>query len=153
MILDDTYNAAPESVQAALDTLVLLPGKRKVAVLGDMRELGRFSAPAHRAVGRRAAECADVLLIVGAEARIIANEAAIPDVSRKSSVLPPERVFKFDDALSAGKALRRMIQKGDLILVKGSQAMRMERIVEEIMAHREDAGELLVRQDPEWKRK
>jgi len=153
VILDDTYNAAPESVQAALDTLLMLPGKRKIAVLGDMLELGRFGAHAHRAVGRRAAQCTDILVTVGAAARTIANEAVAQDVARDSATLPFDRVFKFDDAISAGKALRRMIQRGDLVLVKGSQAMRMERVVEEVMAHREDAGELLVRQEPEWKKK
>ena len=58
---------------------------------------------------------------------------------------------KFDDSVSAGKALKSLIKEGDLILVKGSQSMRMERVVEEIMTHPEMATELLVRQDEFWR--
>lgn len=151
-ILDDTYNAAPEAMRAALDTLKSLPGKRKIAVLGDMLEIGRFSEQAHRAVGDKAAEFVDLLFCVGPRAKFIADEAMTRGAERNARRLEHNQVFKFDDSESAGKALDPMIRSGDLIWVKGSQSMRMEKAVEEIMAHPERAGELLVRQEGYWKK-
>lgn len=144
-IIDDTYNAAPEAMRAALDTLKVLPGKRKIAVLGDMLEIGRFSEQVHRKIGDDAAKFCDLLFTVGPRAKFIADEAA-----RK---LKPEQIFKFDDSEEAGRALDPIIREGDLILIKGSQAMRMEKVVEEVMANPEEAGKLLVRQDNYWKKK
>ena len=152
-ILDDTYNASPEAMRAALDTLKSLPGKRKIAVLGDMLEIGRYTEQAHRAIGDRSAEFVDLLFCVGPRAKFIADEALTRGVERNARQLEPKQVFKFDDALSAGRALDPIIQEGDIILVKGSQAMRMEKAVEEIMAHPERAEELLVRQDEYWKKR
>lgn len=152
LILDDTYNAAPESTRAALETLRDLPGKRKIAVLGDMLELGRYSEQAHRAIGDCAAGFVDMLVAVGPRAKFIADEARTRGVEREARVLDSDRMMWCDDALSAGMALKQFIRGGDLILVKGSQAMRMEKVVEEVMAHPEQAGELLVRQDDYWKR-
>lgn len=152
-ILDDTYNAAPESMRAALATLKELPGRRKIAVLGDMLEIGEYSEQAHRAVGDRAAEFVDMLFTVGPRAKFIADEALTRGIEKNARRLLPEQVFKFDDSVSAGKALDPLIQEGDLILVKGSQAMRMEKVVFEIMAEPQRAAELLVRQDNYWKSK
>ncbi len=143
-ILDDTYNAAPESMRAALETLRALPGKRKIAVLGDMSELGRYTEHAHRAIGDLAAGFVDVLVCVGARAKFIADEAIQRGMLR-------ERVLTFDDSVSAGRALDPLIREGDLILIKGSQVMRMEKAVREIMAHPESAQILLVRQDEYWR--
>lgn len=143
-IIDDTYNAAPEAMRAALDTLKALPGRRKIAVLGDMLEIGRFSEQVHRTIGDRAAEFVDMLFCVGPRTKFIADESMARGVRH-------EQIFKFDDSESAGRALDPMIRPGDLILIKGSQSMRMEKVVEEIMAHPEQAGELLVRQEKHWK--
>lgn len=151
LVLDDTYNAAPESMRAALDTLKSLPAHRKVAVLGDMLEIGRYAEQAHRAIGDQAAEFVDLLLCVGPRAKFIAEEALTRGVEPHARRLMPGQVLKFDDSISAGKALDPLIREGDLILVKGSQAMRMERVVREVMAHPEKAEELLVRQDEYWK--
>lgn len=152
-IIDDSYNAALESMHAALDVLETLPAGRKIAVLGDMRELGRFSASAHRAVGERVAEFADILIVCGASARGIADAVSEPSVQRKSLRLEPGSVFRFTDSREAAQYLKTIIQRGDLVLVKGSQAMRMERVVEAVMAHPELAATLLARQEPGWKRK
>lgn len=144
LIIDDTYNAAPEAMRAALDTLKSLPGKRKIAVLGDMLEIGKYTEQAHRAIGDQAAGFTDLLFCVGPRAKFIVDEA-------RQRGMPGERIFIFDDSLSAGRGLESMIEEGDLILVKGSQGMRMERAVEQIMANPERAGELLVRQEGYWK--
>jgi len=148
-ILDDTYNASPESMRTALETLKSLPGKRKIAVLGDMLEIGKYTEQAHRAVGDQVAEFMDILFTVGPRAKFIADEA------RQNFALQnlDGPIFKYDDSFSAGRALDPLIKSGDLILVKGSQAMHMEKIVEEIMAHPEKAGELLVRQESWWQNK
>lgn len=139
-ILDDTYNAAPEAMRSALDTLKSLPGKRKIATLGDMLEIGRYAEEVHRAIGVQAAGFIDLLITVGPRAKFIAEETITRGI----------KTMKFDDPESAGKALDPLIQPGDLVLVKGSQSMRMEKAVREIMAQPEKAEELLVRQDEYW---
>ena len=134
-------------MQKALDTLVTLPGRRKIAVLGDMLEIGKYTETTHRAIGGRLPGVADILITVGVRAKFIAEEAlaVIKPMSR-------EKVMSFDDARSAGRALDSILRAGDLVLVKGSQGMRMEFVVEEIMAEPERAGELLVRQEEYWKK-
>lgn len=150
-ILDDTYNAAPEAMRSALDTLDTLPSTRKIAVLGDMLEIGRYTEQVHRTIGDKAAQFVDVLVTVGARAKFIADEALSGGVEHKQGHLSREKVLSFDDPVEAGRFLDRVIKPGDLILVKGSQYMRMEKVVEEIMAHPERASELLVRQEEYWK--
>lgn len=150
-ILDDTYNAAPESMRAALETLNMLPARRKIAALGDMLEIGQYTEQAHRAIGDRAADFVDLLFSVGPRAKFIADEAMIRGIEKDGRILKRDQVFMCDDAASAGRALDQLIREGDLILVKGSQGMRMERIVEEIMGEPERASELLVRQERHWK--
>lgn len=147
LILDDTYNAAPLSVKTALKILKELQAKggRKIAVLGDMRELGDFSEAAHREVGELAAGSVSVLFAVGKQARFIA-EQAIQKGMDKSSVLV------YNDVSEAGIKLEDVMQENDLVLIKGSQGMRMEKIVEEVMAEPQRAKELLVRQDESWKK-
>ncbi len=145
IIIDDTYNSSPAAALAALETLDAVQGKRKIAVLGDMLELGKYSADAHRAVGTRAAEVADRLVTIGIRARGI-GEAALDGGMRD------DRIFEYEHGESerAGKELRRAIKKGDVILVKGSQSMRMERTVFELMEEPQKAPEYLVRQEVEW---
>ncbi|MBI3420861.1 MAG: UDP-N-acetylmuramoyl-tripeptide--D-alanyl-D-alanine ligase [Candidatus Sungbacteria bacterium] len=144
LILDDTYNAAPESTKAALETLQALSGKRKVAILGTMAELGKFNEQTHRAIGRQAAEFVDVLIGVGLQAQLILDEVKKSHHGREVSR------FFYDDSRAAAEAVPSLMQKGDLILVKGSQSMRMERIVEAVMQDPEDAEQILVRQGKEW---
>jgi len=142
-VIDDTYNASPLAMQEALDTLRSLKAKRKIAVLGDMLEIGKYTLQAHESIGRLAAKSVDILITIGLRAKFIA-EAAI------RAGLPKRSIFNFMSVVEAGVFLRNKIQKGDLILIKGSQAVRMEKIVKEIMAEPGRASELLVRQSKVW---
>jgi UDP-N-acetylmuramoyl-tripeptide--D-alanyl-D-alanine ligase len=143
-ILDDTYNSSPAATIEALETLSEFKGRRKVAVLGDMLELGEFTEEAHQNIGAKTAAIADLFFAVGDRMKFAAQEA------RQKGFLE-KKIFWFEDADSASLPLQRTIQKGDVILIKGSQSMRMEKIVEEIMAEPERAPELLVRQENDWK--
>ncbi len=144
VIIDDTYNSSPVAQESALSTLKEINGfNRKIAVLGDMLELGRYSTEAHEKVGQQAAECSDILITVGVRARNIAVGALASGMSEKN-------ILQYDDAVRAGKELQNFIQPGDLILIKGSQGLRMERIVLEIMSEPEKAEDLLVRQSKAW---
>jgi UDP-N-acetylmuramyl pentapeptide synthase len=145
-IIDDTYNSSPAAVAAALDTFALIPGQRKIAVLGDMLELGRHSVEEHRKAGAHAAKSVDLLVTVGFRARDIAQGAL-------DAGMPENNILQYEQAEAAGKEIENLMKVGDILLVKGSQSMRMERIVEELMAEPERAHDLLVRQDEEWKLK
>jgi UDP-N-acetylmuramoyl-tripeptide--D-alanyl-D-alanine ligase len=143
-ILDDTYNASPTACEQALQTLSEIRySKRKIAVLGDMLELGRFSSQEHKRIGELAAKSADMLLTIGVRALKIAEGAL-------EMGMPEEHILQYDDSAQAGTELQAMLEAGDVILVKASQGIRAERVVEEVMAHPEQASELLVRQDGEW---
>lgn len=143
-IIDDTYNSSPTACEAALSTLKELRGTgRKIAVLGDMLELGRFTEDAHKKIGEYAASCADILVTVGPRARLIAEGALNYGMNE-------ENIFQYEESRKAGKFVEQVIRKGDAILVKGSQGMRMERVVEEIMANPGLKSLLLVRQEKEW---
>lgn len=150
-ILDDTYNAAPEAMRRALETLKSLPGKRKIAVLGDMLEIGKYTEQVHRAIGDQAAEFVDLLITVGPRAKFIADEAMTRGAEKSARTLLSEQILKFEDVDEAGKKLDSLLKPGDLILVKGSQSMRMEKAVLEIMASPTEADKLLVRQEEYWK--
>lgn len=144
VIIDDTYNSSPVALERALATLKELKGfTRKVAVLGDMLELGRFSISEHERCGALAADCADLLITVGVRSRRLAAGALAAGLSEK-------HILQYDDREAAGRELQTLIRPGDLILIKGSQSMRMERLVEEIMLRPEAAPELLVRQSLAW---
>lgn len=125
-ILDDTYNASPPSTLAALSVLGELSGRR-IAVLGDMLELGSYEEEGHRKVGRKVVEVASILITVGPRARIIAQEA-------QACGMPPDRIHSFDSKEEAVKLLLEILEPGDVVLVKGSRGMKMEEIVKEIIA-------------------
>jgi len=120
-ILDDTYNASPASTIAALNLLEELDG-RKIAVLGDMLELGDYEQEGHEKVGMRAPDVVDVLITVGALGRIIGETAL-------RLGMPADRVHIVETHTEAIDLLERMIAKGDVVLVKGSRALKMEQIV------------------------
>ena len=151
LIIDDSYNASPQAVHEALDLLESLPAKRRIAVLGDMLEIGKYSEVAHRAIGDKAAKFVDLLFTVGPKARFIADEAMVRGIEKNARVLKQTEVSSFDDSIEAGKKLDGIIKPGDLILVKGSQSIRTERVVEEIMAEPQKAKDLLCRQEETWK--
>ncbi len=153
LVIDDTYNSSPAATEAALSALALCkphsnsPGQkpgRRLAALADMMELGRVSVEEHRKAGAKVAKVCDLLIVVGVRARDIAMGAL--DNGMKDA-----NILQFEDAGKAAQEIQNLLQEGDAILVKGSQSMRMEKIVEEIMLEPERAGELLVRQDREWK--
>jgi UDP-N-acetylmuramoyl-tripeptide--D-alanyl-D-alanine ligase len=121
LILDDTYNAAPPSVIAALNLLAELDGRR-VAVLGDMLELGDYEEQGHRMVGARAAQVADEVITVGERARWIADEAV-------QAGMQEGKVITLKDSQDAIQHLRHQVGEGDVVLVKGSRGMRMDLIV------------------------
>lgn len=144
LIIDDSYNAAPLSTLAALEILQKFEGNppagrqgRKIVVLGDMLELGKYAPEIHSQVGRKVAEVADFLFAVGERAKFIAEGA-------KAKGMKKDRVFEFCTSDEAGKPLQDKIEEGDIILIKGSRAMKMEKIVKEIMAEPNKAKELLV---------
>jgi UDP-N-acetylmuramyl pentapeptide synthase len=146
LIIDDTYNSSPAATVAALEALQLTKAKRKIAALADMMELGRLSVEEHRKVGAKAAKVCSALVVVGVRARDIAMGAL-------DNGMPDQSILQFEDSTKAAQELQNLVQEGDAILIKGSQSMRMERVVEELMQEPERAGELLVRQDREWKRR
>jgi UDP-N-acetylmuramoyl-tripeptide--D-alanyl-D-alanine ligase len=121
LILDDTYNASPESMLAALNLLDELDG-HKIAVLGDMLELGQYERQGHEMVGLRAAQVADALLTLGGRAHMIA-EAARRSGMRKSSVL------EFETLDQIVEWLNQNLTKNDSVLIKGSHGLHMDRIV------------------------
>jgi UDP-N-acetylmuramoyl-tripeptide--D-alanyl-D-alanine ligase len=121
IILDDTYNASPESTFAALNLLEDLEG-RKIAVLGDMLELGQYERQGHTMVGVRAAEVASELVTVGERAKTIAASAA-------SAGLPVNMIQSFEQSTQAVDYLRDNLTSKDVVLVKGSRGMQMEIIV------------------------
>jgi UDP-N-acetylmuramoyl-tripeptide--D-alanyl-D-alanine ligase len=123
-VIDDTYNASPAAVSAALALLGAQRGRR-VAVLGDMLELGTLAREAHREVGALAATTADVLIGVGELAAIAVHEA------RRAGL---EDAHAAVDNAEALVLLRRRLRPGDVVLVKGSRALRMEEIVDAIVA-------------------
>ena len=145
VIIDDSYNSSPAAALLALDTLKQLPAGRRIAALGDMRELGSHSKEAHEVVGKRAAEIADMLITVGEESKVLADAArkARPNLAIKS--------YGYGESAKAGAELASELRAGDIVLVKGSQNMiRMEHFTKSIMADSAQAKFLLVRQDPEW---
>jgi UDP-N-acetylmuramoyl-tripeptide--D-alanyl-D-alanine ligase len=120
LLLDDTYNASPESMLAALTLLDELGG-RKVAVLGDMLELGPYERGGHEMVGLRAAQVANILLTLGERAHMIA-EAARRAGMKKSTIV------EFDEFEPLLEWLKANLTKDDVVLVKGSHGLRMDRI-------------------------
>jgi len=146
LLIDDTYNSSPIATELALQALnELTYVKRKIVVLGDMFELGKYSSDEHKRIGSLVPEAADVLFTVGIRARQIAEGAL-------ASGLEEENIFQYDDVARAGRELQAFLKLGDAVLIKASQSVRAERIIEEVMANPEEASELLVRQEANWRK-
>jgi UDP-N-acetylmuramoyl-tripeptide--D-alanyl-D-alanine ligase len=128
LLLDDTYNASPESTIAALNLLGELEG-RKVAILGDMLELGQYEHQGHQTVGNLAAKVANLLVTVGPRAKTIAESAL-------AAGLQSAAISQFEDTEQALDFLRKTLSPGDVVLVKGSRAVQMDKIVPELEARR-----------------
>lgn len=147
-IIDDSYNAAsPTAVLSGLrDTasIDINGNQRRVAVLGDMRELGPYGDDAHRSVGHEVAALGfDALITCGASARAIATAA-------REAGMRDDAISSFDDVERAGRHLQKMLRPGDVMFVKGSQGSRTEKIVKELMAEPLQAPFLLVRMTSDW---
>lgn len=147
LVLDDSYNAAPASMNAALDVLQdfhPVETARRIAVLGEMAELGSHTEELHRQLGWKAAEMGvDLLVCVGEKSRDTARGA-------KEAGMAEDQIVLQKNSIDAGRFMDREVKAGDVVLVKGSQSSRMERTVKDLLATPEKANELLVRQEPEW---
>ncbi len=151
LIIDDTYNSSPFACHSALETLRGITGaNRKIAILGDMLELGRHTEEAHKEIGQAAraslAGAKDALIVVGARAQAIKEGA-------QEAGLSQDKIFQFTNSREAGDFIKDFVEAGDLVLVKGSQGMRMERVVEHVLLDPKSKKKLLVRQDSEWQKK
>ncbi len=127
-ILNDCYNSNPEAARAMLDVLRETPARRRIAVLGEMLELGRWSEPLHRDVGNYAAACGvNVLVGIRGAARQMVDEAI-------RSGLPADAAFFFEDPAAAGDFLRTLLAEGDAVLFKGSRGTHVEKALENFCA-------------------
>ena len=147
LLIDDTYNSSPDAAKSALITLSkiqTIENTKKIAVLADMLELGSETIDTHREIGHKVAELGiDFLITVGEASKHTAAAA-------REAGLSDNQIASFSDSESAGKFLQEKLRTGDVVLIKGSQGMRMEKIVKEVMAEPLDAPKLLVRQTSEW---
>lgn len=139
LLIDGTYNASPKTVEVSLEILSRLPCLRqRWAILGDMLELGKFTNEEHRKIGKKIVDCKiDILITFGERAQKIADSA-------KENGMPKDKIFSFDDIDKIGIFIQNRMTQGDILLIKGSRAMRMEKIVKEIMAEPLRASELLI---------
>lgn len=148
LLIDDTYNASPKAAFAALETLNHVPlaasDDKKIAVLGDMLELGASAQQLHEQVGRAVVDAGVDLFVAVGELMGDAAKAAV------AYGMPAERVAHFGSTEDAGRFVQERLKQGDAVLVKGSQSMRMERVVKELMADPLHARQLLCRQDESW---
>jgi len=147
-ILDSSYNSSPLALKEALKILKEI-GKdsRKVAILGNMNELGKQSEELHSMIGKIIPEYTDLLITVGTQAKFIAQKAMERGMN-------PLMIFQFTYTKEAMEFFKKHIKENDIILVKGSQnRVRLERLIKEIMKNPEDAEKLLVRQSKTWQAK
>ncbi len=142
-IIDDSYNASPQAMEEALGTMKNIKAKRKIAVLGDMLELGHHTLEGHRKIGRLTPKSADILITVGQRAKSIAEEALKNGLDKRN-------VFSTENINEAAEFLKNTLKKGDLVLIKGSQSVRLEKVTKQIMDDPLSAKDLLVRQSDAW---
>jgi UDP-N-acetylmuramoyl-tripeptide--D-alanyl-D-alanine ligase len=128
-VLNDAYNANPASMRAALDTLCSLPAAgRRMAVLGDMRELGKWTEQFHREIGAAAARCRlDRLICVG-------DSAALIGAAAQAAGMNERQVSFHGNATAAAAEVAGWVRGGDLVLLKGSRAVGLEKIAQAIAA-------------------
>ena len=147
VILDDSYNASPSSMIVSLRTFEDFKAKRKIAVLGSMLEIGKYSEESHRTVGQLAVSFCDIIVTVGNKARFIFDEA------EKAGFKKGDNLYSFDDSESLRKKIKSILKEDDFILFKGSQGIRLEKAIKEILANPEKSKALLARQSEEWLKK
>jgi UDP-N-acetylmuramoyl-tripeptide--D-alanyl-D-alanine ligase len=128
-LIDDSYNASPAALAQALETLAATPAKRRLAVIGEMRELGDLAGELHRDSGRAAvAAHVDELVVVGGAAADALAEAA------RTAGLADTRIHRFADSAAAADAVPSLVRDGDLILVKGSRGTRVDIVADRLKA-------------------
>jgi UDP-N-acetylmuramoyl-tripeptide--D-alanyl-D-alanine ligase len=143
-IIDDTYNAAPLSMAVALQELMDFPAGKKIAVLGDMLELGKLSEQSHKAISTIITNSAiDYFIGIGPEMKIVYNEL-------KRTMFKGDHLFWFEKSSDAIPKLEELLHQNTVALIKGSQGLRMEKIVREVIKDKNRASQLLCRQDPDW---
>lgn len=142
-IIDDTYNASPIAMLAAIKFVSEIKFGRKILVLGDMLELGKLAEESHREIGDYASKTADIIVTVGPRSKFIA-EGAI------EAGFPQKNLYSFESSVTCGKFLAGIIEKGDVVLLKGSQSIRLEKAVRMIMKDESIASKLLCRQEKQW---
>ncbi len=151
VIIDDSYNASPEAVIAALETIKefkVPKGAKRYAVLGSMNELGDFSVESHQQVGSKAAEVVDMLITIGTDAEKYMATAA------NHAGLASDKIKVFRTPYEAGHYLKSIIKKGDIVLVKGSQGNVFSEEATRIMLDEKvDPAKVLVRQSVVWKKR
>ena len=145
LILDDTFSASPASTLAALDTLHLFDRGRRFAILGDLLELGGYSAQAYRSIGQRVAEVSSFLVAQGDSAAHIAEAA-------QASGLPADRTLVTYTAQDTIRGVASRLCPGDTVLVKGAVEARMEQVVAGLLADPSEASRVLVRQTAGWQK-
>ncbi len=144
VIIDDSYNASPKATEHGLKTLAEIDTSgRKIAVLGDMLELGLHTRDEHYKIGKLAGHSCHKLFTVGIRSRVTAEGALDEQMS-------DDNIMQCDTSIDAGKELVAMLQPGDIVYVKGSQSMRMERAIAMILASTHNPRAVLVRQEDEW---
>ena len=144
VIIDDSYNASPKATEHGLKTLSEIETTgRKIAVLGDMLELGEHTHDEHYKIGKVAAKSCHKLFTVGIRSRVTAEGALDEKMS-------DDAIMECDTSIDAGKELVKILGEGDVIYVKGSQSMRMERAIKMILASTHNPASVLVRQEDEW---
>lgn len=148
LIIDDTYNSSPVAVEEALNVLgnrksEAHPNSRRIAVLGDMMELGKYTEREHKRIGAYAKDHTDLLITVGLRAEYIATGA-------KEAHMHHTKIHSYPRKDGAIEYLKKHLHAGDIILIKGSQSSRMEEVVKALMKNPDEASRLLVRQEKEW---
>lgn len=144
LVIDDTYNSSPAAAEAALNTLAeVKTNGRKIAVMGDMLELGRHTEEAHKEIGKLVSKKADVLVVVGPRAQYI-KDGALESGMKKGNI------FEFSNSFLCGEFLKDYVKEGDLVFIKGSQGVRMERATAFVLKDKKNKEDLLVRQEKEW---
>lgn len=146
-IIDDTYNSSPAAAISALEIAASMGSSRRMAILGDMLELGQDEEKGHRAIARKIFELNfDFLAAVGERMKI-----AVRELERLN--FPKDKIAQFDNPAAAGDFAAGKLERGDIVLVKGSQSMRMEKAVEKLMEEPGKARNVLCRQSAEWWKK
>lgn len=147
-LIDDSYNSSPEAVLSALEVLKEMKAKRKIAILGNMNELGAESQDAHYKIGKSAAKVADMLIVIGKDAEVFTVSGA------KDAKMNPDDIKIFKTPYEIGHFLKRMVGAGDILLVKGSQnGVFSEEVVRILLEPSLDPKDYVVRQSKSWKRK